>query len=327
MSKRRFPGLLKQARMGIFPVALLVGACLPTEDRVAGGSTEAGNAGGKLSMSDGAPAADVSVALVARSYLPDTLAELGVPAAGRPDSPGAYYRTRTDAAGRYHFRNVPPGDYRVIAMATGLGATADSVAISGTGPEGSAGTEGETSVADQVLKPLGGIRGVVKIVGSQVQTKVLLSSKATLRAPSRSDSETGGFQVDSLPEGEYELVPQCFTCQPVKLGYRIKVKAGRDTLLADTLLVYPEYFYDFPDTGELEVRASWLPLIVGGKVNRGADRNGKPGSIRWDWNGAPLADRRIAAPDGVSSTEVTLDSTWFGTVSQGILRVTLGFSD
>jgi hypothetical protein len=45
--------------------AALIG-CVPMGQRVAGSSTEAGNAGGKLSLADGRPAADVEVALVAR---------------------------------------------------------------------------------------------------------------------------------------------------------------------------------------------------------------------------------------------------------------------
>jgi hypothetical protein len=294
--------------------ALILCACLPMGDRLAGSSTEAGNAGGKLSLSDGKPAAGVSVALVARSYLPDTLGSAGVGG----DVAGAYYRTRTNTDGSYSFPDVAPGSYRVMAIGEGGGVLADSVVVA---PGGSA------RLAEHTLKPLGGIRGIAKIIGSKGDVNVWVRPKATLKAPPRADLEGGGFVLDSLPEGEYELVTQCFTCHPVKDGYHVRVKAGKDTVLSDTLKVYPEYFYDFPDSGDMDVRASWLPLTLGGKVNKGMDKDGKPGAIAWDWNGKPLQAQNVSLPDGISETHVVLDAALFGSRTEGALRVVLVYPD
>ncbi|MDB5049650.1 MAG: hypothetical protein JWO30_2721 [Fibrobacteres bacterium] len=294
--------------------ALVLFACLPMGDRVAGSSTEAGNAGGKLSMADGKPAAGVSVALVARSYLPDTLDD----GSAKGDVAGSYYRTRTGTDGRYQFSEVTPGDYRVVAIGQGTGCMADSVSIA---------AGGDTALIDRVLKPLGGIRGIAKVVGSKENVNVWVRPKATLKTPPRADLANGGFALDSLPEGEYELVPLCFSCQPLKDGYRVKVTAGKDTVLPDTLKVYPEYFYDFPDSGDLDVRTAWLPLRIGGKINRGAAGEGMPVTIAWDWNGSSLAGTDIARPEGVSETSMLLDSSMFAGLAEGTLRVTVAFPD
>ncbi|HKP94135.1 MAG TPA: hypothetical protein VJ385_00120 [Fibrobacteria bacterium] len=313
MRKARVPG-----PAGIFAAlwAALLCACLPTGDRVAGSSTEAGNAGGKLSMADGKPAADVAVALVARSYLPDTAG--GEVPGGKGDVAGSYYRTRTDAEGRFRFPEVAPGEYRMLAIGGGTGTMAESVVVQ---------PGDDTSLIDQVMKPLGGIRGIAKIVGSTEKASIWVRPKATLKTPPRAGFEKGDFLLDSLPEGEYELIPQCFSCRPIKKGYRVMVKAGQDTVLADTLKLFPEYFHDFPDSGDLEIRSAWLPVTIGGKVNRGADKDGKPGSISWDWNGVPLAGTSVAGPDGISQTQAVLDSSLFAGMREGTLRIVLAFPD
>ena len=309
-------GGLAAVRPSWILAAFLICACSPVGDRVAGSSTEAGNAGGKLSLSNGQPAADVSVALVARSYLPDTLANGGVAGTGA-NRAGAFYRTRTGPDGRYDFKGVAPGKYRVMAIGKGAGMMADSVVV---------GPGGDTTV-DEVLKPLGAIHGIVKVVGTEEPVNVWISPKATLKDPPRADSGGGGFKLDSLPEGEYELVPKCFTCQPITEGVRVHVTAGKDTVLADTLKVFPEYFYSFPDTGALALRSSWLPLSITGKVHRGLDSNGTPGSVAWDWNGTPLAASGVEESDGISETGVLIDSALFAGSLRGTLRVTLAYPD
>ncbi len=304
--------------LAILAAILFLFACLPpTDERVAGSSTEAGNAGGKVSLVDGSPASDVSVALVARSYLPDTLGSPGLGSAPS-EIAGKYYRTRTGTDGRYSFKNVSPGDYRIITIGNGVGALTDPVAVA---------ADGGMAEADQILKPLGTIRGVVKILGAITDTNVFIIPKGTLKTPPKANGASGGFVLDSLPEGEYELVPQCFSCQPVKQGYRVRIHAGQDTLLTDTLFVYPEYFNDFPESGELVVRAAWLPLAVGGKLNRRSELNGIPSSVRWEWNGAPLAGKNTSGPGGISFSEASLDSSLFQGAGEGTLRVTLEYPD
>lgn len=277
---------------------ILVGilcSCVPMGSNIAGTSTEAGNAGGKLSLANGQPASGVSVALVARSYIPDTLSH------GPGDLAGSYYRTRTGPDGRFQIPNVAPGDYRVMAVGEGGGALAESLQVK-------AGTD--TSWVDETLKPLGRIRGVVALIGSATKTNLWISPKATVLASPEADT-AGTFSLDSLPEGEYELVPKCYSCQPLPHGYRVRVRAGRDTLLADTLKLYPDYFQGFPDSGTLDLRAAFLPLSLGGKINRGPDEKARPVSVRWTWNGGMLAGKDVAGPGGIAETMVLLDSALF----------------
>jgi hypothetical protein len=294
--------------------ALIVASCLSQDTRIAGSSTEAGNAGGKLTLSDGRPAAGISVSLVAKNYLPDTLGKIG-----SGDLAGSYYRTHTGADGRFHFNEVAPGNYRVMAVDQSLGATADSVFVK---------PGGETILLDGVLKTLGGISGIAKVVGAAASAKVNIwvRPKSTLNHPPRADA-TGAFRLDSLPEGEYELVPQCFSCQPVAHGVSVTVKAGLVTVLGDTLRLYPEYFFGFPDSGDLVIRTNWIPVIIGGKINRGAEDRKNPVTVAWTWNGIPIQGKNLPTPDGISETSVLVDTGWFSGRSSGKLRLVLNYPD
>lgn len=289
-------------------LAALLASCFQGE-RVAGSSTEAGNATGKLSQADGSPAAGVSVALVARTYVPDTSGGT----AG--DKAGAYYRTRTDAEGNFAFTDVAPGTYRVMAVGQGAGSLTDSVVV---GPD--------TARVEQVLKPLGALQGAVKLVGTDARVNLWVSPVATLKDPPRADS-AGGFRLDSLPEGEYELMPLCYECAPVEKPYRVRVRSGEETVLPDTLKLYPGYFRGFPDSGGFEVRATDLPVKVTGKTSRGDKDEVRPRGATWSWNGQPVPADEVTGPDGILETSVRLDSALLGTADSGNLQVTLAFPD
>jgi hypothetical protein len=293
--------------------AFLLVSCLSSDGRIAGSSTEAGNAGGKLSLADGRPAGGVSVALVSRGYLPDTL---GVGGSG--DMEGKYYRTRTDEGGNFRFSDVPPGSYRVMALDSSVGASVDSVPVR---------SGDDTTFINEVMKPLGGISGIAKIVGSATTvSNVWISPKATLLQPPLANA-AGAFRLDSLPEGVYELVPQCFSCRPVTAGYRVTVKAGVVTVLDDTLKLYPEYFFGFPDSGDLFLRSAWLPVPIGGKINRGDEDRMLPSSVAWTWNGRTVAGADRPTPNGISETSVLVDSSWFDGSVSGSLKLVLSYPD
>lgn len=288
-------------------------SCLSPDDRMAGSSTEAGNAGGKLSLADGSPAAGVSVALVSRGYLPDTL---GVSGSG--DVEGKYYRTLTERDGSFRFKDVASGSYRVMALDSSLGASVDSVTVV---------PGDDTLFINEVMKPLGGISGVAKIVGAAATvSNVWISPKSTLLQPPLANA-AGAFRLDSLPEGVYELVPQCFSCRPVSQGYRVTVKAGKVTVLDDTLELYPEYFFGFPDSGDLFLRSAWLPVPIGGKINRGDEDRILPASVAWTWNGRSVAGTDITTPKGIAETSVLVDSSWFDGSASGRLRLVLSYPD
>jgi hypothetical protein len=294
--------------------AFLLASCLSSSDRIAGSSTEAGNAGGKLSLADGRPAAGVAVSLIAKDFLPDTLGR-----GGSADVAGSYYRTLTGPDGRFHFSQVAPGDYRVMAIDAAQGATVDSVAV---------GPGHDTLILDGAMKQLGGISGVAKIIGLPPASSVNIwvSPKSTLKMPPRADAN-GVFNLDSLPEGEYELVPQCFSCQPVTHGVKVLVKAGAITMMSDTLKLYPEYFFGFPDSGDLILRTAWLPVPIGGKINRGAEDRKNPASVTWTWNGGRISGKDRSTPDGISETAVMVDSGWFPATDSGRLRLVLHYPD
>jgi hypothetical protein len=306
-------GLGRWAKFLLVAAAALFFGCLPMGDRIAGSSTEAGNAGGKLSLADGGPAADVEVALVARGFKSDTAAG---PASG--DSPGAYYRTRTGPDGRYVFEDVLPGDYRVMAVAGNVGATVDSVAVRG----------GDTAFADRILKPLGGIRGVAKVIGTAVPRRVWVGCRATLK-PERLADSSGSFGVDSLPEGEYDLEPYCTTCQPSAKRLRVRVGSGRDTVLSDTLKLYPDYFEAFPASDSFTVRPADLPFFIGGKTHRGEDDTVAAISALWPWDGTIVAGKDDPAPGGtgIMETQILVDSAFFLGRAAGELRLELRYRD
>lgn len=304
------PGWLVRSAVTLLAAGVLL-SCLPTDDRSAGSSTEAGNAGGKLSLSDGSPAVGVTVALVARSYLPDTLSKTP------GDKPGVYYRTRTGADGRFTVEGMVPGKYRLMAVGGGSGVMADTVVVA-PGPD--------TTWVDKTLKPLGAIRGVAKLVGSESKVNLWVRPKATVKDPPIADS-AGGFRLDSLPEGEYELVPECYSCAPVAQAYLVSVRAGRDTVMDDTLKLYPQYFQGFPDSGLYKVRATTLPIDMGGKVGHSGEFEVLPLSAAWTWNGMPITGQHTFANGKLAGTTVRIDSTLFTGSDQGTLRLTLFFSD
>lgn len=308
------PGMVPRWLVRLAAALLAVSAllsCLPTDNRTAGSSTEAGNAGGKLSLSDGSPAAGVSVALVARSYLPDTLSKT----AG--NKPGTYYRTRTGADGRFTVEGMVPGKYRLLAVGGGGGVMADTVVVE-SGPD--------TSWVDETLKPLGAIRGVAKLVGSETKVNLWVRPKATVKDPLIADS-IGGFKLDSLPEGEYELVPECFSCAPAAQPYAVRVKAGHATVMVDTMKLYPQYFQGFPDSGLFKVRSTTLPIDMGGKVGHPDQFDVLPRSAAWTWNGRPMVGQDIFSKGRLSGTTVRIDSTFFTESDEGTLRLTLHFTD
>src|SRR6185436_15164036 len=106
----------------------------------------------------------------------------------------------------------------------------------------------ETAYVSDTLRPLGSIRGVARVLGvdsGAAPVNIWIRARATLFEPARADS-AGGFLIDSLPEGVYELIPQCYTCQPAAAEYRVEVKAGEQTVMTDTVELSLEYFYGFP---------------------------------------------------------------------------------
>ena len=253
------------------------------------------------------------MALVSHGYLPDTL---GVGGSG--DVVGKYYRTRTDSDGSFRFSDVPAGSYRVMAVDSSVGASVDSLPVR---------PGDDTVFIEKVMKPLGGISGIAKIVGSAgTEPHVWIRAKATLLHPPLA-SDAGAFRLDSLPEGVYELVPQCFSCRPVSTGYRVIVKAGEVTVLDDTLKLYPEYFFGFPDSGDLFIRSAWLPIPIGGKINRGDEDRILPASVAWTWNGVSVPGTDMATPKGISETSVQVDSSWFEGISAGSLKLVLHYPD
>ncbi len=306
-------GAWRWVRFLLIALAALLFGCLAPGDRVAGSSTEAGNAGGKLSLANGGPAADVEVALVARGFRSDTAM-----AAGTGDRPGAYYRTHTGPDGRYAFGDVIPGDYRVMAIAGNVGATVDSVAVRG----------GDTAFADRVLRPLGGIRGIAKLVGGPAAAHIWVGCRATLK-PDRLADSSGHFGVDSLPEGEYDLEPFCTACQQPSKRFRVRVGSGRDTLLADTLMLYPDYFQAFPASDSFTVRPADLPFLIGGKTHRGDEDTVTPTSARWTWEGMPVAGKDVQGPGGagILETGILVDSGFFQGRTAGELRLELKYRD
>jgi hypothetical protein len=206
-----------------------------------------------------------------------------------------------------------------MALAAGMGATIDSLAV---------GPGEDTAFVERVLKPLGGIRGVAKVVGGSGPVHVWVACKATLKKNRLTDS-AGLFSLDSLPEGVYDLQSFCAACQDPGKPVRVRVEAGRDTVLSDTLKLYPGYFQAFPAADSFTVRPADLPFFIGGKTQRGEEDRVNPTLAIWTWDGKAVTGKDIPATEGggIRETQIRVDSSFFQEQAAGTLGLELRYPD
>ncbi len=272
-------------------LACLAGGCL---DRMAG-STSTGNTGkgtiaGRVVDAEGRGVAGARVKVVVSDHNP-----------GPGGSGEVSEITFTEADGSFRTDSLADGYYNLfdskgqqVAFLDSIGVSADSGALA----------------PDAVLEAPGSVSGVVRLrPGHDVSTVFLvLIGTTTWSVPNDS---IGNFVLKGLAEGEYRLRVISILDAYVPLDTLIRVEAGRNVVLPDTLRLsyrgaaglpvvdHPALQYD---SALLSVRVSWPgqdPSGVGGyNVYRRAADSGfvrvTPAPVKdsffvdkWDWGFRP----------------------------------------
>lgn len=135
---------------------------------------------------------------------------------------------RTDAEGYYTIKNVPTGEYRVVAFRSYYDSSSVKVFVKG----------GQRVIADIEINQYGSITGVIK----DAKTQAILTDAVVITNPNIGSAFTdkdGKFTINNVPAGIYELSVS-------KLGYDTKkdniiVTSKKTTFIYWSLL--PSYGY------------------------------------------------------------------------------------
>jgi hypothetical protein len=229
---------MKQMLYGITLLGL--GLCLVNcQD---GGSELPNELKGQAVLKGGNPAALLKVGLYSVNYIP---ADSG--------STGLSWTTRTDASGRYAFKDIPPGRYNLVGIQDSLGFFRDSISISGDFFLGKDSLDKLGSLTGKVLlQPQHDPRNaVVQVMGTDIYVNV---------------DANGRFTLSGLADGTYRL--RVFVGLPnyVPLFKDIRVRAGMQDTLAPPL---EPFFSGLPvvtgiqavlDTARGIVKVTWRPV-------------------------------------------------------------------
>ncbi len=207
-----------------------------------GGSELPNELHGKVVTVNSLPAAEVEVGLYSVDYIP-------------ADSGGSRlaWTTRTDASGKYAFRNIPSGRYNLVGSRDSLGFFRDSVSVAGA-----------ADIGRDSLGLLGRLSGTVRLQPQDDPRNVVIQVMGTDNYVNV--GADGAFTLSGLAGGTYRL--RVFVSLPnyVPLYRDIQVRAGRH----DTLQPPLEPFYSgIPvvtgikatyDTASGVARISWRPV-------------------------------------------------------------------
>lgn len=204
----------------LFGIGLLTGfLCFQcgNNDNIAGNAVQTGNAKGKLSRSDGTPAAGVTVYFYDVDNNPRT---------GLSKVMAATDSTVTDSNGAFT-DSLPDGQYNMIAGDDSTGVYQDSVEIAG-----------DTAIfPDDTLKPFGSLAGVVRLQPGHDSRKVFLLVMGTNKWAVPSDP-IGNFSFQNMAEGQYTARILSTLDDYAVLDTSFKIMAGKVATLSDTIFLH-----------------------------------------------------------------------------------------
>jgi hypothetical protein len=209
------------------------------------GGTEIPNElAGKELIAGKGPAVNAEVKLIRVGYAPGSL---------DPDSgAGAMIIGTTDAGGRFAFKDVPPGQYNILASKDGLSAFRDSVNVTGR----------RQTVETDTLKAPGSISGRIQLElqhDPRSATVQVLGTTLFVNVDS-----AGAFSLKNLGEGEYRLRVVTGQAGYAALYAEFRITAGQNTAFPEPLR--PFYL--------------GTPLVEGITVDQGPEGSGSL-VIRW----------------------------------------------
>lgn len=242
--------------VAVAAAAWLLTGC--TDDRLAGGGTETGNAGvvsGRLLDSDGRGVAGAAL----------SLQEVRLQSDG--SEAGALFSSVTDDTGAYRFRDVAAGEYALYAA--GSGDAPQAAILTRIGKSDSA-----VALPDAVARRTVTLEGRV-LPGTARPEEVLVCIPGT-GSCARPGADSV-WRIPSAPKGAYELLYLTPTAVHY-LGVQVRAETGstvyvRDALLRDSADAgrIPYRFYDLPRTLSFAFVPTAYP--IGGEPAWYADKN------------------------------------------------------
>ncbi|MDG5816602.1 hypothetical protein QA601_16010 [Chitinispirillales bacterium ANBcel5] len=210
-----------------------------TSEIVGGGSTETI---GKVSFSDGTPAADVEILFVPEDFEPQF------------DTPHPAIRsTVSDNKGRYDFGSLSDGRYNIFFEKKGLKAYRRAVEI----------VENKTQedISDTLYKP-GSVSGIVRLLDYHDHSDVFILVTGSNHYVTPKDS-CGNFTIKDFAQGQYNLKIIAGYPNYDIIDTSVIITSGIKDTIADTIFLpyigipSPESLIAHYDSSMLELTLSW----------------------------------------------------------------------
>lgn len=207
------------------------------------------------------------------------------------DQAQAFRNERSDAAGNFTIREVPAGDYQILARKRGYKFSAQGEPVYPDGYDAITGlqitlvsvTQGENSVFGQVVD-----RNDAPIASADIELRGYGTETMQNIATETTTDSSGAFRIDGLEAGMYSLRVTKEGFAPgslprVPLNQQVRVVLDTSAVVRGRVLVAETRL---PPTPEFFVNPRPLTVMIGGGMR------------------GPLQDQRFATPDG--SFEVAL---------------------
>nr|AEI30282.1 NHL repeat containing protein [uncultured microorganism] len=184
-----------------------------SDNIIAGNTSDVGNVKGKLTKTNGSPAAGVTV-----YFYPVN----NNPREGLAKRMAAVDSTTTDADGNYA-DSLADGTYNLIAGDDTTGAYEDSITIAG-----------DTATVSDTLKPFGSVAGVIKLQPGDDARTVFILAIGTNKWTAPTNA-AGDFSLASMAEGRYPVRFLSTLDKYEPLDTFLTVQAGTDLILPDSI--------------------------------------------------------------------------------------------
>ena len=179
-----------------------------------GGSELPNELHGVVVTNNRAPAANVKVGLYSINYIPADSANAG-----------QAWTTKTDASGKYAFKNIPSGRYNVVGLQDSLGFFRDSISVSGA-----------AEIGRDSLGLLGTLSGTVQLQPQDEPRNAVIQVMGTDNYVNVDSS--GRFTLSGLAGGFYRLRVSVSLPNYVPLFKEVQAHAGKHDTLAAPLVPF-----------------------------------------------------------------------------------------